>query len=169
MSAHLLVITGLLGVAACSARPVETRTVPAAALTEAAARLTARGIALDPAGQRADRLRTGYFCHQDTNDWDATFASPAPAPVPFSAEGTFEEQATTRARCPQLVQVEVVTVPVEAGTRLQVESAWWRLEDRGCQPIGEPLLGRVHCEYGYRGATAPGEVERFFYGILAGI
>lgn len=156
-------------IAACASRPVETRTPAAPALTEAAARLTARGIALDPAGQRPDRLRTGYFCHRPGEAWDLSFTSPATPPVPFSAEGTLEEQATARGKCPLLLQVEVTTAPSPEGTQLEVQSAWWRLKEHACAPLGDPLMGKVRCDYAWEGATGEAGVEAFIYGIMSGI
>ena len=156
--------------AGCSARPVETRTAAGPALAEAAARLTARRIALDPTSQRADRLRTGYFCHREGEAWDVTLTSAAPPPVPLTAEGTLEEQAIQRAKCPMLVQVEVTTAPgTDGGTRLEVQSAWWRLKERSCRPLGDPLVGKLRCELAYEGATGEAGLDRFIYGILSGI
>ena len=164
---QLLAFIGLLS--ACSARPVETRTAAGPALAEASARLTARGIALDPAGLRPDRLRTGYFCRRPGEAWDATLTSPAPPPVPFTAEGTLDEQAQTRSKCPLLVQVEVTTAPTTNGARIEVQSAWWRLKERSCAPQGDPLVGKLRCELAYEGATGDAELDRFIYAILAGI
>ncbi|MCA9525785.1 MAG: hypothetical protein KC549_05755 [Myxococcales bacterium] len=157
-----------LGLMACGGHRIRTQTPAPAAIAEATARLKARGIPLDAEGQRPDRLRTSYLCHLPGQAWDVTLLQPGTAPVPFTAEGTLDEQAAARARCPLLLQIEVAA-QAGADTEMQVVPAWWRLEDRGCQPIGEPLLGRLRCEYGYRGAAVDEDPSGYVYGVLAGI
>ncbi|MEZ4472405.1 MAG: hypothetical protein R3F60_16740 [bacterium] len=160
------VLAGLL--LGCGTSTVRTRTAPAPALAEAAARLKERGIQLDAEGTRPDRLRTTWFCHLPDQAWEVTLQRPGNAPVPFTVEGPGRAGRRSRAlpaAGPGRGHRPGGRARHHAGRR----AGWWRLEDRGCQPVGEPLLGRVRCEYGYRGAAVSEDPRAFFFGILAGI
>jgi hypothetical protein len=138
------VFLGLALVAGCGAGPVAVRQPPADALRAAEARLVERGIVLDSAGRRADALRTERYCYvppdAQGNDWGRSLI--APYRGPFGVPGAATLTAT---------------------------GEWWRLAQRRCEPVGNPLVGRVRCEYGYDGAVAPQAIEPHFHAMFSGL
>ncbi len=165
-AAALLVV--LVG---CTPTQVQVRATPADALAKAEARLAERGIELDAAGRRADRLRTGSFCYVAPDrtgaSWDRSFARPVPGPGPFEVEGTLAEQKAAEDRCPYIVRVELTAAPDGAGgATLRAEGQWWRVRPGACAPVGEPLLGVLRCQYRYVGTQPQGDIEAFVYGIV---
>lgn len=172
---RLVLVFGLLGTS-CTPSQIIVRKAPPEALDAAQKRLESREVVIDPAGQRADRLRTATFCYPVPNErdqsWDASFGRTRPGPVRFSAEGPMADQDKAVAQCPFLFQVEVEARPTKSDaleTELVVHSAWWRAVPGKCAPVGDPLTGIVDCEYSYVGATGQGDVEGFFYGLLNGL
>ena len=167
---HLLLLAVL---PACTPAQIETRASPKVALEAAAKRLTERGIELDPAATSGTRLRTRHYCYQPPDrtgsSWDRSFARPSPGPVPFSHEGTLAEQDATRGRCAHIFRVELQAQPLPKGARVVSQSEWWALKAGRCTPQGDPLLGQLRCNYSYRGARAPEDVEGFIYGMLSGL
>lgn len=168
------VVLATLALGACTPAQVHTRRAPADALAATEKRLAERDITLDPAGRRPDRLRTAHFCYQlpgrEGRVWERSFAHPATGPVPFSQVGTPEEQDAAREKCPHLFRVEILARPAEdEGSEVTVQSEWWRVSSGACEPNGQPLMGRFRCQYRYVGSQAPDNVERYVYGILAGL
>lgn len=149
----------------CSAGPVTTKAPPKQALAAARARLLERGIQLDEAGDRPDRVRTMYHCHVEYQDFDITFVTSAPAPRPFEVEGTLEEQAREKARCPYLVRGEVTA---QAET-LIADAEWWRLDEVECAPLGNALVGKMKCHYDWRSAAPPDDARTYFSRLLRGL
>lgn len=158
---------------ACGAGPVPVRQAPGDALRAAEARLAERGIALDAAGRRADALRTERFCYvppdAQGNDWARSLIAPYRGPLSITVEGDAAEHAEARKRCAYLFRVEVVAGGPPAAATLTATGEWWRLAQRRCEPIGNPLVGRMRCEYGYDGAVAPQAVEPHFHAMFSGL
>lgn len=173
-SVFIVSVSTLATLAACGSGPVRVRSTPEEALQAAAGRLSERGVSLDPAGRRPDMLRTERYCYvppdAQGHDWNRSLTRPYAGPLVVTVEGDPAEQETARHRCEHLFRVELraATSP-EGETRLQATSEWWRLAQRHCEPLGNPLLGRQRCEYGYDGAMAPQAVEPHFHGMLTGL
>ena len=172
-----LAICGLMAISstACTPSQIHVKRAARDALAAAEARLIERGIALDPAGRRPDRLRTAFFCYREPGrlgrQWDRSFAVQTPGPVPFEHRGTMQEQEKAQARCPHLFRTEIFATPGLEPTQsaVRVESAWWKIEMESCEPVGDPLMGQIRCHYRYVGAQARDESDRFFYGVLSGL
>jgi hypothetical protein len=164
----------LLGLcAACTPSQIQVRSTPKDALKAAAARLEERGIALDPAAASPTRLRTRHYCYQAPDraggSWDRSFARPSPGPVPFTHDGPLSAQDATRGKCADIFRVEIQAAARGTGSELISQSEWWTLKPGPCTPMGDPLLGELRCEYRYRGAQAPADVDAFIYGMLSGL
>lgn len=149
----------------CSAGPVRTKAPPRQALAAARTRLVERGIQLDEAGERPDRVRTAFHCHTPWQDFDITFTTSAPAPRPFEFTGSLEAQAAERARCPFLVRAEVIA---QADTLL-AEAEWWRLNEGDCTPVGNALVGEALCRYDWHSAAPPDDARTWFSRMLQGL
>lgn len=156
----------LFGLSACSSSaPVPTKAPPKQALATAKARMVERGIQIDEAGARPDRVRTAFHCHAPYDDFDITFATPDSAPRPIEIEGTIEERAQEKARCPYMVRAEITTVE----GALQVDTEWWRLIEGTCASTGNALLGTAKCQYDWKGAAPPDDARKFVQGLLRGL
>ncbi|MGK0360483.1 MAG: hypothetical protein ACI9U2_002796 [Bradymonadia bacterium] len=161
-----IVTMTLLGLGACSSSaPVPTRAPPKQALATARARMTERGIQLDEAGARPDRLRTTFHCHAPYDSFDVTFAGSDPAPRPFEISGTIEQREKEKARCPYMMRAEITTVE----GALQVDTEWWRLAEGKCESTGNALLGKAICQYDWKGAAPPDDARTFVQGLLRGL
>jgi hypothetical protein len=86
-----------------------------------------------------------------------------------TVEGDAAEQAAARGRCTWLFRVEVAARGVPGAATLTATGEWWRLAQRRCEPVGNPLVGRVRCEYGYDGAVAPQAIEPHFHAMFSGL
>lgn len=163
-----------LALAACSSGPVRVKQAAPLALQAAEARLVERGIVMDAAGRRPDALRTERYCYvppdAQGNDWARSFIAPfRGAPTP-TVEGDEAEQKAARSKCAYQFRVELRSETDATGqAHLQAVSEWWRLTQRHCETIGNPLVGRMRCEYGYDGAVAPQAVEPYIHGMLSGL
>ena len=159
----------------CTPSHLQVRGAPADALAAATARLEARNIPRDPAGHRADRLRTAAFCYhpprRDGGGWDASFADPSPGgPVGFSHTAPLDALDEAAERCRHLFRLTLSVQPAEGATRLVVESEWWRVVRGRCRPAGDPLTGVYACAYTYRAEhDPPGDVEGWVYRLLVGL
>lgn len=160
---------------ACTPSHVDVRQSPESAIDAVAARMTARGIALDASGRRPDRVRTAWFCYrapdQTGQHWDRTFARPGPSPIAQTHRGTFDAQSKFEAKCPHLFRAEITAAAGHEGTtaRVQVATSWWQLEMGRCAPVGDPMLAELDCAFRYAGARPVDDPARFFYGLLAGL
>lgn len=174
MSHRFTVAGAALAFAACSSAPVRVKQPAPLALQAAEGRLVERGIVMDATGRRPDALRTERYCYvppdAQGNDWARSFIAPfRGAPTP-TVEGDEAEQKTARSKCTYLFRVELRAETDAAGqSHLQAVSEWWRLTQRHCETIGNPLVGRMRCEYGYDGAVAPQAVEPYVHGMLTGL
>ena len=157
----------------CTPGRIHVRSTPADALKAASARFEERGIALDPAVASPTRVRTRHYCYQPPDrtggGWDRSFARPSPGPVPFTRDGPISEQDATRARCAHIFRVEIQASAHGPGAEIVSQSEWWALKPGACAPLGDPLLGGLRCEYRYRGAQAPADVDGVIYGMLSGL
>lgn len=164
-------LAALVLLVGCTPAQVQVRAKPADALAKAEARLAERGVELDAAGRRADRLRTGSFCYVAPDrtgaSWDRSFARPVPGPGPFEIVGTLDEQKVAEDRCRFIFRVELGATPDGAGgSTLRAEGQWWRVRPGACASEGDPLLGVLRCQYRYVGTQPQGDVEAFVYGIV---
>ena len=159
---------------ACGGGPVVVRQPAAMALRSAEARLAERGIAIDPNGRTPESFRTERFCYvppdAQGNSWDRSFIAPYRGLLTPTVEGDAAEQGAGRGKCSALFRVELRATTDSSGqARLQATSEWWRLAQRRCEVLGNPLLGRMRCEYGYDGALAPQSVEPHIHAMLTGL
>lgn len=162
----MIVVMTALGLAACSSSaPVPTKAPPKQALATAKARMTERGIQIDEAGARPDRVRTAFHCHAPYDSFDITFAVSDPAPRPFEISGTIEQREKEKARCPYIMRAEITTVE----GALQVDTEWWRLAEGKCKSTGNALLGEATCQYDWKGAAPPDDARKFVQGLLRGL
>ena len=165
----------LLALTGCTPSHIQVRTAPADALAAATVRLEERGVAFDPAGRRADRIRSAHFCyHPPTRSgggFDASFQHKSPAgPVGFDHLAPLDEQAAARNRCEWMFRFEVHARPQDGETRIEVQPAWWRVKNTKCTPEGDPLLGVLRCDYGYSAAhKPPADLAGFIYRVLSGL
>jgi len=164
---------GLATTSTIGCGPVPVRRSAGDALHAAEARLVERGIALDPTGRRADAIRTERYCHvppdAQGNDWARSLIAPYRGPLAITVDGDAAEQAAARQRCVYLFRVEVTAQGAEGAATLTATGEWWRLAQRRCETLGNALVGRLRCEYGYDGAVAPRAVEPHFHSMFTGL
>ncbi|MCK6575416.1 hypothetical protein L6V77_30525 [Myxococcota bacterium] len=173
MSLRFFLVWALALTSAVGCGPVAVRQAAGDALRAAEARLVERGIALDAAGRRADAFRTERYCYvppdAQGNDWARSLIAPYRGPLAITVEGDAGEQAEARRRCAYLFRVEVTAQGAQGSATLTATGEWWRLAQRRCETLGNALVGRMRCEYGYDGAVAPQAIEPHFHSMFTGL
>ena len=157
---------------ACSINHMNLRNSPTVVIQEAENRLKARGIAMDPAGRGPHQIRTASFCWQEPNhqnEWRDNFSKTRPGSVSFSVTGSQAEQDQTVADCPALFQIRVRAMKQEGGSRLEVDTAWWRIKRGPCAVHGDPLLGTLKCDYSFSGTQEKSDMNTYVYRLLQGL